>query len=436
MKVGSLSLGCKTNTYDTEKILAMFRDKGYEIADEKEPADIFIINTCSVTNMAERKSRQAVERVMKLNPNAVIVMTGCYAQVKPDEVRNLHNVSVVVGTRDRKDIVELTERYMTSGENQARISDISRDTTFEEIDSELYSSRTRLQLKVQDGCNNFCSYCIIPYARGRIASNPMENVLASAEKAIEKDVKEIVLTGIHIASYGKDIGKYGLADLVEAIHKKTEGTNVRIRIGSLDPTVVTEEFGERMSKLERLCPQFHLSLQSGSTTVLKRMNRHYTADEYFECTRILRKFFNSPSITTDIIVGFPQETEEEFAETLAFAEKVRFAKIHIFPYSRREGTVAAKMDGQIPHSVAVEREKRLSVIEEETRREYIESYVGKTAEVLFEETKEINGMKYTCGYTPEYIYVLADADDSLHNTIRKVRLTKAYDEFAEGTVEN
>ena len=436
MKVGFLSLGCKANSYDTETILAQFEKRGYEIVRDHSYADIFIINTCSVTNIAERKSRQAVERVLKINPDAIIVVTGCYAQIKPDEVKNLRNVAVVAGNRDRMKIVDMVEEYISTGNRKLKVTDLLHNSQFEELDISNYGTRTRVQLKIQDGCDNFCSYCIIPYTRGRICSKPMEKVLEQVEQIKAQGVKEIVLTGIHIASYGRDIKEYSLIDLLEKIHSITDSTGMRIRLGSLDPSVVTGEFTERLSKLERICPQFHLSLQSGSDTVLKRMNRHYTADEYYNSVTLLRQAFDNPALTTDIIVGFPGETEEEFNQTLAFAEKVGFAKIHIFPYSKREGTVAAKMPDQIPHSVAAEREKRLSDAEKKMRCEYIASHIGKSVNVLFEEIKEKDGVRYACGYTPEYIYVHVRTNENFENIEKNVMLKEQKSEFVIGVIEN
>ena len=436
MKVGFLSLGCKANSYDTETILAQFEKRGYEIVRDHSYADIFIINTCSVTNIAERKSRQAVERVLKINPDAIIVVTGCYAQIKPDEVKNLRNVAVVAGNRDRMKIVDMVEEYISTGNRKLKVTDLLHNSKFEELDISNYGTRTRVQLKIQDGCDNFCSYCIIPYTRGRICSKPMEKVLEQVEQIKSQGVKEIVLTGIHIASYGRDIKEYSLIDLLEKIHSITDSTGMRIRLGSLDPSVVTEEFTERLSQLERICPQFHLSLQSGSDTVLKRMNRHYTADEYYNSVTLLRQAFDNPALTTDIIVGFPGETEEEFNQTLAFAEKVGFAKIHIFPYSKREGTVAAKMPDQIPHSVAAEREKRLSDAEKKMRCEYIASHIGKSVNVLFEEIKEKDGVRYACGYTPEYIYVLVRTNENFENIEKNVMLKEQKSDFVIGVIEN
>ena len=436
MKVGFLSLGCKANSYDTETILAQFEKRGYEIVRDHSYAYIFIINTCSVTNIAERKSRQAVERVLKTNPDAIIVVTGCYAQIKPDEVKNLRNVAVVAGNRDRMKIVDMVEEYISTGNRKLKVTDLLHNSQFEELDISNYGTRTRVQLKIQDGCDNFCSYCIIPYTRGRICSKPMEKVLEQVEQIKSQGVKEIVLTGIHIASYGRDIKEYSLIDLLEKIHSITDSTGMRIRLGSLDPSVVTEEFTERLSQLERICPQFHLSLQSGSDTVLKRMNRHYTADEYYKSVTLLRQAFDNPALTTDIIVGFPGETEEEFNQTLAFAEKVGFAKIHIFPYSKREGTVAAKMPDQIPHSVAAEREKRLSDAEKKMRCEYIASHIGKSVNVLFEEIKEKDGVRYACGYTPEYIYVHVRTNENFENIEKNVMLKEQKSDFVIGVIEN
>lgn len=435
MKVGAITLGCKANAYDTESVLSLFEKRGYEIVREHGFADIYIINTCAVTNVAERKSRQAVERVLKQNPDAVIIMTGCYAQVKPLQVKELKNVAIVCGTRDRAKIVDMTEEYLKSNKKALAVTDSAKNYTFEDVDIVRFEGKTRVQLKIQDGCNNFCSYCIIPYARGRACSKPMERVLEQVDRIIAQDIKEIVLTGIHIASYGKDIGGYGLTELLEAIHQRSDGTGVRIRLGSLDPRVVTEDFVKRISVLDRICPQFHLSLQSGCNTVLERMNRHYTAEEYMAGVELLRRYFDSPSITTDIIVGFPGETEEEFAQTLAFAQRVGFAKIHIFPYSRRDGTVAAKMKDQIPKSVASEREKRLSAVESATRGAYIAATVGKRVQVLFEEEKNVDGENCFCGYTPQYVYVGVKGQKGLENTVRWVKIIGYNDELAIGELE-
>lgn len=432
MKVGHLTLGCKANAYDTESILSMFEQRGYEIVREHEFADIFVINTCSVTNIAQRKSRQAIERVLKLNPNAIIVATGCYAQIKPDEVEALKNVAVVCGTRDRHKIVDLTELYTSEHKKGRAVTDSTHNCEFEDIDIEEFKGKARVQLKIQDGCNNFCSYCIIPYARGRSCSKPVERVLEQAKKIADQGFNEVVLTGIEITSYGNDLENCTFTDILEKIHEVTRGTNLRIRLGSLDPRVVTEDFVKRISKLERLCPQFHLSLQSGSDTVLKRMNRKYDTKAYYEGVLLLRKHFNAPAITTDIIVGFPGETEEEFAETVEFAKKVGFAKIHVFPYSVREGTLAAKMNDQIPHALAAQRAKKLSETEQSMRYEYINSYVGKKTAVLFEEQKLFDGKLYSCGYTPEYIYVKTESNGIADGTIKNVIIKERCDDFAIG----
>ena len=434
MKVGHLTLGCKANSYDTDSILSAFEQRGYEIVRDHSPADIYIINTCSVTNVAERKSRQAIERVLKLNPEAIIVVTGCYAQVKPHEAENLKNVAVVCGTRDRGRIIELVEEYLSTHNKGLCVTENSKNYNFEDIDVISFDDKTRVQLKIQDGCDNFCSYCIIPYARGRACSKPVERVLEQVKYIASKGYKEIVLTGIHIASYGKDLKNCNLAQLIAMIHDATNGTEVRIRLGSLDPRVVTEEFVKTVSSLERFCPQFHLSLQSGCTTVLQRMNRKYTAEEYAEGVALLRQYFTSPSITTDVITGFPGETDEEFAETLEFAKKIGFAKIHIFPYSKREGTVAAKMPNQIPHSVAVAREKALDAVQTQTGREYISQFVGKKVSVLIEEEKTIDGKNYLCGYTPEYVYVRIATDKANTNEIVDVVINSVGDGWAVGTI--
>ncbi len=434
MKVSSLTLGCRANAYDTDAVLSAFAKRGYEIAPEHTYADIYIINTCSVTNIADRKSRQAVERVLKLNPEAVIVMTGCYAQVKPDAVKGLRNVHVVCGTRDRNKIVDSVERYLSTGEDTVDVTDLTHNSTFEAMEVTHFGGKARAELKVQDGCNNFCTYCIIPYTRGRISSLPVKNALEQTKIIMDSGIKEIVLTGIHIASYGRGTNEGDIISLTERIHEITEGTDIRLRFGSLDPEVVTEEFAERMSRLGRFCPQFHLSLQSGSDTVLKRMNRHYTSEEYYKGVELLRKYFDDPAFTTDIIVGFPGETDEEFNQTVRFAERVGFAKIHIFPYSRREGTLAARMKEQIPSDIASARAKTLGETEKRLRMAYTKRFVGKERDVLFEETKELNGKIYACGYTPEYLYVYIEAGKDLINKIRKVRITEQEGELIFGVL--
>lgn len=432
MKVGHLTLGCKANSYDTESILSMFEQSGYEIVREHEFADIFIINTCSVTNIAQRKSRQAIERVLKLNPNAIIVATGCYAQLKPDEVESLKNVAVVCGTRDRHRIVELTELYIAEHKKGRAVTDSTHNYEFEDIDIEEFKGKARAQLKIQDGCNNFCSYCIIPYARGRSCSKPVDRVLEQAKRIAEQGFNEVVLTGIEITSYGNDLENCTFTDILEKIHEATQGTSLRIRLGSLDPRIVTDDFVKRISRLERVCPQFHLSLQSGSDTVLKRMNRKYDTHDYYEGVKLLRQFFDTPAITTDIIVGFPGETDEEFKETLDFAQKVGFAKIHVFPYSKREGTPAARMQDQIPHALAAQRAKQLSEAEQCMRHDYISSYIGRKTDVLFEEKKVFDGETYSCGYTPEYIYVRAEGEDIADGEIRSVVIKDRCDDIATG----
>lgn len=434
MKVGHLTLGCKANAYDTESVLSMFEQHGYEIVREHDFADIYIINTCSVTNIAQRKSRQAIERVLKLNPEAIIVVTGCYAQIKPNEVENLKNVAVVCGTRDRNKIVELTEDYIVRHKKCIAVTDSTHNYDFEDIDIEKFEGKTRVQLKIQDGCNNFCSYCIIPYARGRSCSKPVERVIEQTKKIASQGFNEVVLTGIEITSYGNDLENCSFTDILEKIHDATVGTDLRIRLGSLDPNVVTQDFVSRISKLERLCPQFHLSLQSGSDTVLKRMNRKYTSNDYFERVDLLRRFFDDPAITTDIIVGFPGETDEEFNETIDFAKKIGFAKIHVFLYSKREGTPAAKMKDQIPHDIANERAKMLSSVEQDMRYAYICSYIGKKVAVLFEEKKEFDGKIYACGYTPEYIYVRAECNDNVDGKIKNVIISSCGNDFAVGSI--
>ena len=430
------SLGCKVNSYETEAMQQMLEQAGYEIVPFHEKADLYVINTCSVTNVADKKSRQMIHRAKKQNPEAVVVAAGCYVQTSAKRAAEDAAVDIVVGNNKKQDLLELISAYEKSrgqrkqAEEPAKASprrnvcgviDINQPgQPYEELKVSHPADHTRAFLKVQDGCNQFCSYCIIPYARGRVRSRKMEDVLAETEELVKNGFQEIVLTGIHLSSYGMELG-YTLLDLIRAVHG-ISGVK-RIRLGSLEPGIITEDFVKELSAMEKVCPHFHLSLQSGSDTVLKRMNRKYTTEEYFHKCGLLRAYYEHPAITTDIIVGFPGETEEEFEETCRFAEKVSFYEIHVFKYSRRDGTVAAKMSGQIPEGLKAERSRALMEIADRLKSDFIRWYEGKTVEVLFEEPVYADGRTYYSGFTPEYVKVLYPSEESVGNQIMKVEFS-------------
>ncbi len=427
------SLGCKVNSYETEAMRQSLEEAGYEIVPFHEVADLYVINTCSVTNIADRKSRQMLHRARKLNPDAIVAAAGCYVQTSTDQAVQDPAVDIVIGNDKKKELVAAVEEFErrrrsrkptvreipdSSGQKVIFMDDIGRPGRhFEELCVSRPAEHTRAFLKVQDGCNQFCSYCIIPYARGRVRSRRMEDVLAEAKKLSENGFQEIVLTGIHLSSYGTDLG-CTLLDLVRKVHE-TAGIR-RIRLGSLEPGIVTEDFVKELASLKKVCPHFHLSLQSGSDTVLKRMNRKYTTDEYFHKCGLFRKYYEHPALTTDIIVGFPGETREEFEATCAFVRKVSFYEVHVFPYSRREGTAAARMSGQLDQRVKAERSGILLRLSEELKEDFVRWYEGRQVEVLFEESVTENGEKYYEGYTPEYVKVRIQTEESLRNRIMMV----------------
>ena len=400
-----------------------FIEKGYEISELNENPDVVIVNTCTVTNIADRKSRQVLRKVKEENPESIIVAVGCYVQVAKETVNNMKEIDLCLGNVEKKDIVEKVEEIMQKHKKEnAEILDVNKETEFQEMGAITFSEKTRATVKVQDGCNNFCTYCLIPYARGRIRSRKKENVIDEVQKIAQKGIKEIVITGIHIASYGKDFdNNYRLIDLLEDLDK-IDGIE-RIRLGSLEPTIVTEEFAKRLSKLNSICNQFHLSLQSGCDDTLKRMNRKYSCEEFFKVTEILRKYFKDVNLTTDIIVGFPGETNEEFEKTYEFLSKIKFYKMHVFKYSPREGTLAAKMTNQIDGNIKEERSQKLIELSNKNEKEYNEKYIGKTAKVLFEEEKD--GL--WSGYTRNYVRVFMESRENLENTIRDVEVKDAYE---------
>ena len=426
MKKAALhNLGCKVNAYETEAMQEMLEQAGYEIVPFKEGADVYIINTCTVTNIADRKSRQMLHRARKLNPDAVVVAAGCYVQAQ--EGKEIDPcIDIVIGNNHKKDLPELLKQYEMekSGHTEYAMEDINRTKEYEELHLTKPGDHTRAYIKVQDGCNQFCTYCIIPYARGRVRSRSMEDVTEEVRTLAENGYKEVVLTGIHLSSYGIDFDKERhLLDLIRAVHQ-IEGIE-RIRLGSLEPGIITEEFAEAISKLPKMCPHFHLSLQSGCNATLKRMNRRYTSEEYAERCGILRKYFENPALTTDVIVGFPGETEEEFEASRNFVDSIDFYETHIFKYSRREGTKAAVMPDQVSEGKKSARSAEMIEMGEQKRRAYEESFIGKEVEVLVEEEIERNGEIFWTGHTKEYIKIALQSRENLRNCIVKVQIEDA-----------
>lgn len=422
MKKAALhNLGCKVNAYETEAMQQMLEEAGYEIVPFSEKADVYVINTCSVTNMADRKSRQMLHRAKKLNPDAAVVAAGCYVQTKEDEAKCDEAIDILIGNNQKKELVERLDAFFAGrGEKVEAVVDINHEKqTFEELTLDHAAEHTRAFIKVQDGCNQFCSYCIIPYARGRVRSRNVQNVLEEVKRLAASGYQEVVLTGIHLSSYGIDCEE-SLLHLIQMVHQVEEIR--RIRLGSLEPRIVTETFAEELAKMEKLCPHFHLSLQSGCESTLKRMNRHYTPSEYMEKCTLIRKYFEHPAITTDVIVGFPGENDEEFKETKNFLEKAAFAEMHIFKYSRRKGTIAAGMENQIDERVKAERSDELIKLNHILREKYIENCIGTMADILFEEKMLINGETYFTGYTKEYVRVAVKTDNDLSNKIICVKI--------------
>ncbi len=410
------NLGCKVNAYETEAMRQMLADAGYEIVPFPEPADVYVINTCTVTNIADKKSRQMLHRARKANPDAIVAAVGCYAQMFPKKTAADSAVDLVIGNNEKHRLVSLLASCRSS------VPDINTpDQPYEELSVPRPADHTRAFVKVQDGCNRFCSYCVIPYARGRARSRDPEQVLAEVGELAENGYREIVLTGIHVSSYGLDNG-VPLTDLIRRINE-TDGIR-RIRLGSLEPGIITEEFVEELASSDKVCPHFHLSLQSGSDTVLSRMHREYTTADYLEKCDLLRSRYEHPAITTDIIVGFPGETGEEFAETCDFVRRAAFASIHVFPYSRREGTAAAQMNGQVEESVKQERSRALLALAAEQKEAFEDWYKGRRVEVLFEEPVFRDGISYYVGFTPEYVKTAYRTEKSLKNEIMTVEFSR------------
>ena len=427
------SLGCKVNSYEAESMEQLLKQAGYTIVpfDENITADIYIINTCSVTNIADRKSRQMLHKSKKINPDAIVVAAGCYVNADTKKAAEDNAVDIVLGNNCKINIVEALENYYKDKNNSEMVVDFKEKQEYEELKLDEVSTHTRAHIKIQDGCNQFCSYCIIPYTRGRIRSRDIDEIEEEVTKLVSKGFKEVVLTGIHLTSYGVDNNKGSLLEVIMRLDK-IDGLQ-RIRLGSLEPRVITEEFAKTLSSSKKICPHFHLSLQSGCDTVLKRMNRKYTTQEYYDKCCILRKYFNNPAITTDVIVGFPQETEEEFEATKVFLEKVHFYEMHIFKYSRRKGTVADRMEGQVDEKIKTQRSAILLELENKMSKEYRQQHIGKTEEVLIEEIVSENGKDYFMGFTPDYIRVKIACDTALDNseyinTIKKVYMKELSDD--------
>jgi threonylcarbamoyladenosine tRNA methylthiotransferase MtaB len=412
-KVAFYTLGCKVNQYETNAMIEQFIKSDYELVDFEDVADIYVINTCTVTNMSDRKSRQIIRRVKQLNTNSILAVTGCYAQVASEELEKIEEIDLIVGNTEKKDIVEIIENYT----EKINLTDINNQKEFVDFGTTTYTEKTRAVVKVQDGCNNFCSYCIIPYAKGRVRSRKLESIIKEIKSIVETGIQEIVITGIHVASYGLDLkdSDIRLIDLLEEINK-IEGLK-RIRLGSLEPNIITEEFVERLKKVDKICDHFHLSLQSGCDDTLKRMNRKYTTDDFEKVVERLRSAFPNVILTTDIIVGFPGETEEEFKDTYNYLKKINFYKMHVFKYSQRKGTRAAVMPDQIDGNTKEQRSHKLMQLSDENEEKILNTYIGETLEVLFEQ--EENG--YTKGHTSNYLLVKIK-EKNIENQIIKVKI--------------
>lgn len=433
--VAFCTLGCKVNQYETNAMMQNFIQAGYEIVEFEEKADIYVINTCTVTNMADKKSRQMLRRVKEINPDSILVAVGCYAQVAKEKLEEIPEINLILGVNEKNEIVEYVEETMLEKSKIEKVSDVAKQEEFVEFGPITYTEKTRAVIKVQDGCNQFCSYCIIPYARGRIRSRRPEWVMAEITRIAEKGIKEVVLTGIHLASYGKDFAKNIVADISNDFEYETDKKEFllidlleeiqtiegieRIRLGSLEPTLITGDFVKRLSKLSKICDQFHLSLQSGCDETLKRMNRKYTTAEFESGVELLRKAYPEVHLTTDIIVGFPGETKGEFQKTYEFLKRIKFYKMHIFKYSPRSGTVAAKMPNQIAGNIKEERSNQLIELSDYNEEMYQKQYIGKQVEVLLEDREG----DYIKGHTTNYMVVKVETQEELENTIQRIKIT-------------
>lgn len=415
------NLGCKVNSYEIDFMQQMLQEKGYKIVAFDEQADIYIVNTCTVTNIADRKSRQMLHRAKKKNPDAIVVAVGCYVQTGKDSLEKDACIDLAIGNNKKKDLLVILESYLLEHSDktlgETTVIDINHTKEYEEMTLTQTADHTRAYIKIQDGCNQFCSYCIIPYARGRVRSRKEEDILNEIKGLVSAGYQEVILTGIHISSYGIDFGQICLLELLKAIHE-IEGLE-RIRLGSLEPGIITKEFVSNICKLSKICPHFHLSLQSGSDATLKRMNRRYDAGQYYEKVKLLREYYDEPAITTDVIVGFPGETEEEFIETREFLETICFYEMHIFKYSKRQGTKAASMENQISDSLKTQRSNILIQLGQVWARKFRNRLIGQEREVLFEEMKIMDGQRYMIGFTSEYVKVAKKTEEDFGNKIKK-----------------
>lgn len=419
-KVNFYTLGCKVNQYETNGMTQKFIDAGYEIVEMDEPSDICVVNTCTVTNMSDRKSRQVLRRMKEKNNNIIVVAVGCYAQVAKEELESYDEIDLVLGNNEKNAVVEYMEKYINEKHKINEVTDVMMQREFVDFGTVTYTEKTRAVIKVQDGCDRFCSYCIIPYARGRVRSREPQSIINEITDIAKNGIKEVVITGIHIASYGRDFkNDYRLIELLEDLNK-IDGIE-RIRLGSLEPTLITEDFLERLVKLNKICHHFHLSLQSGCTKTLQAMNRKYTTDEFENIVKLLREVYKDVILTTDIIVGFPGETDEDFNETYEFLKRIKFYKMHVFKYSPRKGTKAADMKEQVDGNIKEKRSRVLLELSDKNEAEYNKEYIGKEVEVLFEEK---DGSFYK-GHTKNYIMVWYETEENLENSLKQVKIKKA-----------
>ena len=411
-KVALHNLGCKVNAYETEAMQQMLEAAGYEIVPFEPGADIYVINTCTVTNIADRKSRQMLHKAKKMNPDAIVVAAGCYVQADTKKAEADASIDIIIGNNKKQELISILENYRSGQQKTTECVDINHTKEYEKLEIDRTEEHTRAYLKVQDGCNQFCTYCMIPYARGRIRSKKTEDVVGEVKRLAASGCQEVVLTGIHLSSYGKERpeGQENLLTLIQAVHE-VDGIE-RIRLGSLEPGIITKEFAKAISSLPKVCPHFHLSLQSGCNKTLKNMNRRYSAQEYAEKCELIRKFYPAPALTTDVIVGFPQETEEDFEESYEFVKKIHFYETHIFKYSRRHGTKAASMDGQLTEAAKAQRSDRMLELHEIRAREYEEAMIGKKMELLLEEEIEIDGRSWYVGHSREYVRAVISKTDA------------------------
>lgn len=428
--VASHALGCKVNQYESEAIAELFAKKGYEVVDIEQKADIYVINTCTVTNFGDKKSRQLIRKVKRQNPDSIIAVIGCYAQTAPQEISKIEGVNLIIGTKDRKSIVELVENYTKEQGAVNFVTEISREREFEPLSVQKLAGRTRAYLKIQDGCSQFCSYCIIPYARGPIRSRDPQEVLKEVNILAENGFQEIVLTGIHVASYGKDLKTIDLLGILKKVHEVEKIK--RIRFSSIEPNIITKQFMEEVAKLPKVCNHFHLSLQSGCDKTLQAMNRKYTTEQYRQAVQLIKQHMPQAAITTDIIVGFPDETQEDFEKSFLFAKEMQFSKIHVFPFSPKKGTPAASMKEQIPNDIKTQRSKKLIQLGNEMTKGFLNSHIGQKMDILFERKLDENIFE---GHTTNYIKVHVKSDKDLKNKILSVKLLQTEQENMTGVTE-